>query len=136
MTKETQDERVSRVLRTALTQQVQASQIVYPDPTAAPSKLEETAGKIADAIIEAGIKEYPSHEKAVPTIVKFTSEDLIHMKSGTLPDHKTLRDDFAIQMLAALVNASRLTGTLPNADMMANEAVKYADALIDKLSRN
>lgn len=44
------------------------------------------------------------------------------------------RADFAIQMLASLVNASRANGTLPNADMMAKEAIKYADALIAQLS--
>lgn len=58
----------------------------------------------------------------------------VNEKRKRLVTAETRRDDFAIQMLASLVNASRQNGTLPNADMMAVEAIKYADALIKALT--
>lgn len=51
-------------------------------------------------------------------------------------EYKTVRDDFAIQMLAALVNASRMSGTLPNPELMAEMAVKYTEALLVELSKD
>lgn len=114
MTKETTEERVRREGLTSLAQQVQAGQLIRPAPTSTPS-----------------IVPFQSKEQAD----EYELANKIAMKSRNLMEYKTLRDDFAIQMLASLVNASRQNGTLPNADMMAVEAIKYADALIAELSK-
>ena len=46
-----------------------------------------------------------------------------------------LRSDFSITMLAAIVANSNNRGVLPNPEMMAKEAIKYADALLTELSK-
>lgn len=43
------------------------------------------------------------------------------------------REEFAIQIMVAIINASRTQGTVANADMIAAQAIKYADALIANL---
>ena len=115
MTKETTEERVRREGLTALAQQAQAAQLVRPAPTSTPS--------IVPYPIDS--KEYQAElDKAIQR------RELFKESSSYNPQ----RADFAIQMLASLVNASRQNGTLPNADMMAAEAIKYADALIKALT--
>lgn len=45
------------------------------------------------------------------------------------------RNDYAAQMLAAIIGGANMRGSFPNAEMVAKEAVKYADALILELSK-
>lgn len=44
------------------------------------------------------------------------------------------REEFAIQIMAAIVNASRNQGTIANADMIAKQAIQYAEALVANLN--
>lgn len=46
----------------------------------------------------------------------------------------SIRSNFAARFMAAILANSNSRGVLPNAEMIAEEAVKYADALILKLS--
>lgn len=45
------------------------------------------------------------------------------------------RDVFSAQFLAAILANANSRGVLPNPEMMAKEAVKYADALLMELSK-
>ena len=45
------------------------------------------------------------------------------------------RDVFSAQFLAAILANANNRGVLPNPEMMAKEAVKYADALLLELSK-
>ncbi len=46
---------------------------------------------------------------------------------------KQMRREIATQLMAAMVTGARLQGIIPNADLMAEQAIVYTDALIKKL---
>jgi len=97
-------------------------------PTAPRVKVVHPAPTNTPAIVEFENEEYAKQAKLLQQAQQ------VQFKSTSYSSTMTIRDSFAIQMLASLVNASRANGTLPNADMMSKEAVKYADALIKVLS--
>lgn len=44
------------------------------------------------------------------------------------------RIEIATQLMAAMITGARLQDTIPNADMIAEQAIAYTDALIKKLT--
>lgn len=68
-----------------------------------------------------------------------TPEEFVQRKSkmisSALSKNLEVRETFSVQILSALLSSSNNRGVLPNAEMMAKEAIKYTDALILELSK-